>query len=173
MKHESGGRFRRMSGYVRTQSSETEVRAVVHESAVLQSKRDMADESVIHASAINKCRAGLPQRPGNGRSAVACGIKHERSRSGEHVGPHPGNINRKVDDQRSGRLMHVGLNAEVSSRSEILLRVAIVAVARVSGEPAVDMKAVVHQEAAGIGGMLQCTVLLGIFGKKPGPLHTD
>src|SRR5712692_318307 len=159
MDNESGRRLRGMSGHVRTQCGEPEVRAVVRKSAVLQSKGDVPHESVVHASAVYKCRAGLPLRPGNESSRVTCRIKHERSRSREHVGPHLGNIDGKVDDQRSGRLMHVGLDAEVSAGSEIQLRVAIVAVASLRGEPAVEMKTVVHKEATSVCGMLQCSVL--------------
>ena len=56
--------------------------------------------------------------------------------------------------------MHVGLDAKFSAGSEILLRVSLVAIARLSGEPAVEVKAVVHQDSACVCGMLQCSVLL-------------
>src|SRR5258708_14923585 len=162
-----------MGGHVGTECSDPEIGAVVHKSEVLQSKTDVSHESVVHASAVYKCRAGLPLRPGDEFSRLTCGIEHERSRSREHVGPHPGNVDGKVDDQRSGHLMHVGLDAEVSAGSEILLRGAVVAVAGLRTEPAVEMKAVVHEQAACVRGMLKCSVLLCILRKKPGPLHTD
>src|SRR6202043_3440340 len=75
-----------MSGHVRTQCGDSEVRAVVHKSAVLQSKRDVPHKSIIHASSVNECWSGLSLRPGNEPSRVACRIKYERSRSRKHIG---------------------------------------------------------------------------------------
>src|SRR6266705_1139582 len=129
MDDEAGRRLRGMSGHVRTQSGDPEVRAVVYKSAVLQSKGDVPHESVVHAPAVNKCRAGLPLCTTDKSSCVARGIKHKSTCSREHIGPHPRNIDGNVDDQRSGSLMHVGLDSEVSDGSEILLGIAIVAVA--------------------------------------------
>src|SRR3981189_806562 len=137
MDNEASRRLCGMSGHVRTQCGNSKVRAVVYKSAVLQSKGNMAHASVVHASAVNKSRASLLLCPGNESSRVAPRIKHERSRSPEHIGPHPRNIHGNIDDQRSGRLMHVGLNAKVSAGSEILLRVAFVTIIGLCGEPTV------------------------------------
>src|SRR6266403_232860 len=166
MDNEASRRLCGMCGHVRTQCGNSEVRTVVYKSAVLQSKGNMTHKSVVHASAVNKCRASLLRCRGNESSRVARRIKHERSRSCEYIGPHPGNIHGNVDDDRSGRLMHVGLDAKVSTWGEILLRVAVVPVTGFRTEPAVDVKAVVHKEAACVRGMLQCSVLLCIFGAK-------
>src|SRR5258708_16193845 len=104
----------------------------------------MAHEPVVHSSAINKCRAGLPLRTGNESFDFARGVKYERSCSCEHVGPHPGKSNRNVSDQCTRCLMNVGLDTKVSSGSESLFRVSIVAIACLSSEPAVDMETVVQ-----------------------------
>src|SRR5882757_8844041 len=130
MDNEAGRRLCGMCGHVRTQCGNSEVRTVVYKSAVLQSKGNMTHKSVVHASAVNKCRASLLRCRGN-----------ESSRSCEYIGPHPGNIHGNVDDDRSGRLMHVGLDAKVSTWGEILLRVAVVPVTGFRTEPAVDVKA--------------------------------
>src|SRR5882762_1618552 len=160
MDNEASRRLCGMCGHVRTQCGDPKVRPVVYKSAVLQSKGNMAHKSVVHASAVNKCGASLLLCRGNETSRIARRIKHERSRSREHIGPHPRNIHGNVDDQRSGSLMHVGLDAKVSTWSEILLRVAIVAVTGLRTDPAVEVKAVVHKETACVCGMLQCSVLL-------------
>src|ERR1700692_149351 len=76
MEHESGGRFRGVSGYARAESGDSEVRAVVDKSAILQSKRDMSYESVVYASAVDKCRAGLTLRSGHESSCVARRIEY-------------------------------------------------------------------------------------------------
>src|SRR5882672_364394 len=148
MDNEASRRLCGMCSHVRTQCGNSEVRTVVYKSAVLQSKGNMAHKSVVHASAVNKCRASLLLCRGNESSRVARRIKHERSRSREYIGPHPGNIHGNVDDQRSGRLMHVGLDAKVSTWREILLLVAIVAVTGLRSERSVELKAVVQKEAA-------------------------
>src|ERR1700682_2677130 len=63
MDDDSGRRLRGMSGHVRTQAGDPEIRTVVNESAVFQTKRDVLHQSIVHASAIHKCRAGLALRP--------------------------------------------------------------------------------------------------------------
>ena len=44
--------------------------------------------------------------------------------------------------------MHVGLDAKLSARSEILLRVSLITIAGLSGEPTVEVIAVGRQDAA-------------------------
>src|SRR3979490_596797 len=113
MDNEASRRLCGMCGHVRTQWGDPQVRAVVYKPAVLQSKGNSAPKSVAHTSPVNKRRAGLLLCRGNESSGVAGRIEYERSRSREYIGPHPGNIHGNVDDQRSGSLMHVGLDAKV------------------------------------------------------------
>src|SRR5438270_13601870 len=117
MQDDTGRRLRGVGGHIRTQGSDSEVWAVIHKSPILQSKRDMPQEPVVDASAVNKCRPCLLWYSRNESACVASRIKHKRSRSCEHVGPQLGDINWNVDDQCSRRLMNVGLDPEVSAGS--------------------------------------------------------
>src|SRR6266852_5223402 len=53
----AGGRLGGMSEHAGTERGQPEVRAVIHEAAVFQAKRDMLYELVVNAPAINKCGA--------------------------------------------------------------------------------------------------------------------
>src|SRR6202023_1445225 len=75
MQHNSSRRLRRVSRYMRRQNRNPEVRAVVDKSAVLQSKSELAEDPVVHAAAVHKCRAGLSLLPRNESSHMAGGTK--------------------------------------------------------------------------------------------------
>src|SRR5258708_11988269 len=92
MDDEASRGLRGMSGHVRTQCGDPKVRAVVYKSAVLQSKGNMAHESVFHASPVNKCRAGLLLCPGNESSRVPPRIKPQPPPPPNPLTPHPPNL---------------------------------------------------------------------------------
>src|SRR5579863_4447560 len=100
-------------------------------------------------------------------------MKHQAAASAENIGIEPGYSERKVYNRGGSGGVHVGLNSRHSASREIPLGIAVVAVVRFAGEPAIEVITVPNEKSASICGCPRGALAVSVLGEESRPLQTD
>jgi len=153
------------------QSREIEIRRFVHIAAILSSQREVPSESVVCTGAVNECASRLGCRTGEAATEIPGGIEYQGSAACQRIRLKPGEA-RQFHHSRASDLVNVGLHASTSG-AEVHLRVAVVTVICLGGEPAVNVVAIAEQKSARVGSVLLNSVSVRVLREEPRALDTN
>ena len=100
-------------------------------------------------------------------------MKHQTATAAQDIRIEPGYPEGKTHNHIGCGCVHIGLNSGKTARRKIPLGVAVIAVVRFAGEPAIEVITVPNKKAARLCRCPRDSLTVGVLREKAGPLHTD
>src|ERR1700688_2260145 len=132
----------------------TEVGTPVHEAPILQAKRKVLGETVVNSAAIDERGFRLIPRARGGGPCALGRSKYQCTGTREHVRVESRRAPGKIHYRGNRGLVDIRLNVQGAAGRNIVLGIAIPAVADIGREPATKMIAITCEDTPGIGRML-------------------
>jgi hypothetical protein len=131
----------------------------------------MSGQRVVDPGAVEKStfRLGISAR--DKATGIPGWMKHQAATSAKNIGIQPGYSERKAYNHIGRGCVHVGLNSRDSASREIPLRIAVVAVVRFAGKPAIEVITVPNKKPAGICGCTRDPLAASYFPSQKGGMR--
>jgi hypothetical protein len=136
---------------------------------VLREQRPVSGQHLADAAAVEKSTFPLGISAGHKAARVAGWMKYQAAASAKSVGIEPANPERKANNRSGSGCVHVGLHSRQSADREIPLRIAVAAIVRFAGEPAIEVITLPNGKTAGICGCPRDPLAATVLRKKPVP----
>src|SRR5579872_1525754 len=170
----NSGRWLRCVGpTVGVEGPDPKIGVFVDIAPVLGAQREVSGQCVIDACAIQERTFCLSISAGQEAARVGCWMKYQTATTAQNVRIKPGYPERKTYNQVGCGRVHIRLNSREPTRRKIPLGVAVIAIVRFAGKPAIEVITVPNEKSARLCGCPRDSLAVSVLREKTCALNTD